>query len=209
MTRKAFIEMSLMQIYGTYPSDDSAITFNLVNEWLGQATAIAARANYTDNIKLDGIGYVNGSFYTTYKGIAVTVDEQFTWKVQLPHIPVGIGSNFGVSTLQFKDAATGQVSPPCVPISENQRTYFDGMRPIPNRVIYYYQNEFIFAKTSILLSQYTATVAMISGGDGLDLMDTLNVPSDYFPVMIEYIKQQLLVQRGVQQDIANDGADLK
>mgnify|MGYP003655838344 CR=1 FL=1 len=209
MTRKEFCERVLMEVYGTYPSDDSSITYNLVHSYLGDATAVAAKANYTDNIKIDGIGYVNGAFYTTYKSIAVTSDEQFLWKLTLPHIPVGLGRNEGISTLQFKDADTGQVSLPCIPISESQRTYFQTMRPIPNKVLFYNQGEFIYILTTILMTDYTATVTMVSAGDGTDLMDTLNVPSDYFPIMIEYIKQQLMLQRSVPQDPSNDGSDKK
>jgi len=72
---------------------------------------------------LDGISYVNNSFYTTYKAIAITPDEQFTWKVTLPQIPVGIGANEGISTLIIKDT-NGQLSLPCVPLSENQKKQF-------------------------------------------------------------------------------------
>ena len=91
MTRAEFIERTLRQIYGGYVSEDSSITPMLVNSWLNDAIALAAKTNYTDNLKLDGIGYVNNSFYTTFKGIAPTLDEINLWKLQLPQIPVGIG----------------------------------------------------------------------------------------------------------------------
>lgn len=48
---------------------------------------------------------------------------------------------------------------------------------------------------------------MISAGDSTDLNSELNVPSDYFPVMVEYIKQQLMFERSVPVDGANDGRD--
>ena len=207
MTRNQFIEMALRQIYGSQPTDDSSITFNLVNLWLGQATAIAAKANYVDAIKLDGIGYVNNSFYTTYKGIAVTPDEQLTWKVSLPQIPVGIGRNEGINTLQFKNE-NGTLSYPCIPISANQKTYYQTMRKIPNKTLFYYEGNSIFALSTILLNQYTATVSMISGGDSTDLNSELNVPPDYYPNMVQYIKEQLMAERLMPQDLQNDGTDL-
>lgn len=67
MTRRVWIERCLRQIYGGQPSDDSTITVNLVNVWLSTGIGLAAKANYKDNISIDGIGYINNSFYTKLK----------------------------------------------------------------------------------------------------------------------------------------------
>lgn len=206
MLRRAFIERVRRQIYNGQPPSDATITVGLVNNYLGDAVAYAAKTNYKDNIAMDGISYVNNSFYTTFKGISVSQDERFTWKVQLPQIPVGIGSNMGVSILQFKDDS-GNVSLPCIPISENQRTYIQGMRPIPNKIIFYYEGEFAYALSTILLSQYTASVTLISGGDATDLDSTLNVPPDLFPIMRQYLQSQLLLEKAQPVDSTNDGLD--
>ena len=206
MTREVFIERALRQIYGGYIPDDSAITFNLVNQWLIDATGIAAKQNYKDNIAIDGIGYVNGSFYTKFTGLAITDDGNFTWKITMPSIPLGIGRNEGVSTLQLVDE-DGRVTNPFVPISEQQRTYYQGMRTIPNKVLYYYQGEFLYAISTLLLNDYTANVVMVSAGDSTDLSSTLNVPADYHPIMVEYIKQQLGFERAQPTDVQNDGLD--
>ena len=69
MTRAEFIERTLRQVYGGYVTEDSSITPMLVNSWLNDAIALAAKTNYTDAVKLDGIGYVNNAFYTTFKGL--------------------------------------------------------------------------------------------------------------------------------------------
>ena len=207
MTRRYFIERALRQIYGTQPNDDSWITVNLVNAWLNDATAIAAKQNYKDNIALDGISFVNNSFYTTFKDIDVTQDEQFLWKVQLPEIPLGIGANMGISTLQFRDSISPQISQPVIWITENQRTYFQSMRQIPNKLLAYQQGEFVYVISQLILSEYTANVTLVSAGDSTDLDSTLNVPEDYFPVMVEYIKQQLVFERNQPVDVNNDGND--
>ena len=55
MTRRHYIERILRQIYGTYVRDDSSITENLVNSWLNDGIAIAAKQNYRENIAIDGI----------------------------------------------------------------------------------------------------------------------------------------------------------
>lgn len=207
MTRAEFIERALRQIYGGYVSEDSSITPMLVNSWLNDAIALAAKTNYTDNLKLDGIDYVNNAFYTTFKGIAPTLDEQNLWKLQLPQVPVGIGTNEGISTIVFKDS-NGTISYPLIPLSANQKTYFQTMRPIPNKTLYYNEGEFVYVVTTVALNNYTASVTMISGGNSSDLNSTLNVPPDYFPAMVAYVQQQLNLMKSTPKDLANDGQDL-
>lgn len=206
MTRRFYIERALRQIYGGYISDDSDITVNLVNSWLNDALGIAAKQCYKDSIQLEGIGYVNNSFYATYKGISVTADEQFVYKIELPQLPLGLGRNEGVSTLKFK-SSTGELSMPCIPINESQATYFQSMRPIPNKVIYKSEGGYILAYSTLMLSDYTASVTMVSGGDSTDLNSIINVPDDYFPVIVEYIKAQLAFERQMPVDVQNDGLD--
>lgn len=207
MTRLQFIERVRRQIYNGMPNDDSTITIGLVNNYLNDSIAIAAKTNYKDNISIDGINFVNNSFYTVFKNIDVIKDEQFVWKIELPQIPVGIGYTEGISRLQFKDSATGQISQPVIFLSENQMTYYQNMRPIPNRILAYPQGKFIYALSTILLSQYTASVTMISGGDSTDLDSELNVPPDYFPTMMAYLQQQLLLEKTQPLDNQNDGED--
>ena len=206
MTRRYFIERTLRQIYGSQPTDDAAMTFQLVNSYLNDAVATAAKQNYKESIQLDGIGYINNSFYSTFKGIAVSQDERFVWKVELPQIPLGIGRNEGVSTLKFKDS-DGNVSLPCIPISENQATYFQTMRPINNKILYKSEGKYLYALSTILLFQYTATVTLVSSGNSLNLDSEFIVPDDYVPVMVEYLKVQLGFERMAKQDTANDGLD--
>src|SRR5688572_30270706 len=102
-SRIALIERILLLVYGDQPADDASITNSLVNEYINTAIGIAAKQNYKEAIQLDGIGYVNNSFYSTYKGIVVTKDEKYRWKLTLPHLPMGIGRNEGVSALRFKN----------------------------------------------------------------------------------------------------------
>lgn len=205
MTRLFFIQRTLRQIYGGEPSDDATITVNLVNGWLSDAIGIAAKTNYTDSIKIDGIAYINGSFYTTYKGLAITKDDTFLYKVTLPDIPFGLGMDEGISTCVFTDGV--QIAQPVIWITQNQKALHRNMRPIPNRILAYSEGKFIYAESTILLTQYTSNVCMVSGGDSTDLNSTLNVPADYYPVMVDYIKQQLLFERMQPVDVQNDGLD--
>ena len=206
ITRRTWIERCLRQIYGGQPSDDASISDNLVNTWLSDAIALAAKANYKDNITIDGIGYVNNSFYSRFTGIAITNDSDAIWKLTLPEIPAGIGTNEGISTLQLVDS-DGKITLPFIPLSENQKTFFFNMRAIPNKILYYYEGGILYILSTLLLNGYTANVVMVSGGDSTNLDSILNVPPDYYPVMVEYIKQQLMFEKQVPVDTQTDGLD--
>jgi hypothetical protein len=207
MTRNIFIERILRQIYNGQPSDDSSITYNLVNQWLNDAIGLAAKKNYIDGIQMDGIAYVNNSFYTTFKDLTVELGniDNVTYSIDLPQIPVALGKNEGIATLQFvKDKLASQTA---IPLSVNQVAYIDNLRPIQNKILYWTEGKNIYAKSLIPLTSYTANVRMVSGGDSTDLESTLIVPDDYVPMIVEYIKGQLAFERSRPIDTSNDGVD--
>lgn len=207
-SRKFHIERILRDVYGGYIPADSEITVNLVNAYINQGIALAVKQNYNDAIQLDGIAYINNSFYLTFKGLAITADENFIYKVQLPHIPVGIGKNEGVSTLQFKDA-TGLLSYTALPLSQNQVGYRKGLRPIPNKIFYWPEGDYLYAETTYILTSggLTASVRMVSGGDSTNLDSNLNVPDDFIPIIDTFVTKLLLKERMVPKDAASDGID--
>jgi len=207
MTRYALIERILRQIYNGQPSDDSSVTYNLVNQWLNDAIGIAVKKNYTDSIQMDGIAYVNNSFYTTFSNLDIAAEtvDNVTYSVELPQIPIALGKNEGVATLQFVgDKKTSQTG---IPLSINQVAYIDNMRPIQNKIVYWIEGKNIFVKSSIPLTSYKATLRMVSGGDSKDLQSTLIIPDDYVPIIIEYIKGQLAFEKSRPIDTNNDGVD--
>jgi hypothetical protein len=207
MTRYQLIERVLRQIYNGQPSDDSNITFGLVNQCLNDAIGVASKKNYTDNIQMDGVSYINNSFYTTFKNLVIyaeTVDN-VTYRVDLPSIPVALGRNEGVATLQFVgDKKTSQTA---IPLSMNQVAYQEQLRPIQNKIAYWIEGDNIYVKSSIPLTSYKATLRMVSGGDSTNLDSTLLIPDDYMPVVIEYIKGQLAFEKSRPIDQSNDGVD--
>ena len=144
MTRKTFIERILRQIYNGQPSDDSNITFNLVNQWLNDAIGLAAKKNYTDFIQIDGIAYVNNSFYTTFTDLNIVAElvDTVTYSVDLPLIPIALGRNEGIATLQF--VGDNRTSQTAIPLSMNQVAYIEQLRPIQNKILYWIEGKNIF-----------------------------------------------------------------
>jgi hypothetical protein len=207
MTREIFIERILRQIYNGQPSDDSNITFGLVNQWLNDAIGIAVKNNYKESIQLDGVAYINNAFYTSFKGLSVTAvgNEGNTYQVSLPQIPIGVGKNEGIAMLQFVDTTVSKTSNTAMPLSMNQVAYFDLMRPVQNKILYWNEGLLVYIKSNILLTKYTANVKMISGGDSTDLTSTLLIPDDYIPTIVEYIKGQLAFEMSRPIDNSNDG----
>jgi len=209
MTRNQFIEQAIRQISGTHQSDDSDLTPLLVNQYLNAAIGYAAKTNYVESIKLDGISYINNGFVTTFSGLAITAEDVFTYSVTLPQIPVGIGQNEGIPSLRLQapelNGSTGK-SIDGIPLSINQVGINNGRRKIPNRFEYWYEGSTLYINSNgELLDDYTAIVRMVSGGDSTDLDSTLNVPDDYYPAMIEFLKAQLGFQVSRPQDVTNDG----
>ena len=204
-TRRQIIELIIRDIHGGFPTEDTPITPNLVNLWLNQGIRQAVKQNYKDSVMMEGIGYVNNSFYVTFSDIPVTASGNFLWKITLPHIPLAIGRDEGVNNLVFKDDKNN-ISLDAVPLTQNQKGYIRTTRPVPNKVLYYTEGKYAYALSTVLLNQYTANVTLISGGDSTNLDSELTAPDDYINIAIEYaVKKGIIQLQGGVKDLANDG----
>lgn len=192
-------------IYNGLPTDDATITIPVINLWINDGLAAAAKKNYAESLQIEGIAYVNNSFYTTYKGLTITPDEFEIWKFTLPQIPLGLGRNEGISTVQFK--GDGKVSFTAIPLSQNQVGYADTLRAVPNKIFYWNEGQTIYVKSALQMNQYTATVRMVSGGNSSDLDSVLNIPDDYVADVIGYVVKLLMTERSQPLDLTNDGND--
>lgn len=208
-TRGEVIEMISRDIHAGFPTEDTPITDNLINLWLNQGVAVAAKQNYKDGIAIEGVGYLNNSFYTTFSSLSISGAGQFLWSIDLPQIPIAIGKNEGINELCLVDT-DGSISLPLIPLSKNQKGYIRTTRSVPNRTLYYSEGKKAYILSTLLLSGYSAKVTMISSGDFNDFDSTLNVPDDYLPIAIEYaVKKGIMQLNGGVKDTANDGELIK
>jgi len=205
-TRRSLIQRIQRLVYNDFAEHNATITEPLINRWINDAIGIAAKNSYIESIKLDGVSYVNNAFYSTFKGISITQDEVNLYRFTLPQVPIGIGRNEGIATIEFKDEKNN-ISYPAIPLSINQVGYERGMRNIPNKILCWNENEYVYAKTSLPLNTCTAIVRMISGSNSDDLDSVLNVPSEWLPSIIEYCTKYLMLERRQPQDRVNDGVD--
>ena len=81
------------------------------------------------------------------------------------------------------------------------------MRPMPDKVLYFIEGNVVKVLTPLLMSNYTASVTMVSGGDSANQNSELIVPDDAIPMIIDYVSKLLITERGMPQDNANDGVD--
>ena len=205
ISRYVLAERIQRVIYNGLPPDDATITIPVINLWINDGLAAAAKKNYAESLQIDGVAYINNSFYTTYKNLAITPDESGLWKFSLPQIPLGLGKNEGISTVQFK--ANGKVSFSAAPLSENQLGYVDSLKKVLNKVFYWNEGQTVYVRSGILLNGYTATVRMVSGGNSSDLDSVINLPDDYIADVVGYVVKMLMTERSQPLDTSNDGLD--
>lgn len=209
-TRKIFAQQIQRLIYNDIPSDDATITLNLINRYVNQAIALSVKANYSDNLKMDGIGYVNSSFYTTFKGLAIAKStfEDFCYELTLPEIPVALGRNDGVAQLTLKSGTDYSLTG--VQLTTEQVSFRKSMRRIPNRFYYWYERDTAIINSPLDLSDFTANVKIASGGgDSTDLSETINVPGEWMSFIQDYVVKNLIFGRQQPQHLSNDGIDAK
>jgi hypothetical protein len=209
MTRYQLIEQILRAVYGDQPRDDSVITPNLVNQYINQALAVAVKNQYKESLQIDGVSYINNSFYSTFKNLAIVQEQNLLWKVKLPSVPIAIGRNEGVANMRLVDAQ-GREGLDAIPLSINQKGYHYEMRRIPNRMLYYYEGDYLFILSSLLLNTYKANITMISGGgsgsgSSADLNTELSAPDDFIAFIVEYVVKALMLTRQSPKDNTNDG----
>lgn len=206
MIKRILIEQISRLVHNGFATDDTDVTEELINLYINQGVALAAKNNYKEAIQLEGIGFVNNSFYSTYKGISITADEDNLWSLTLPLVPIAVGRNEGISRLIFKNSKNN-LSYDAIPLSTNQLGFTRSMRGIPNKVLYYVEGGNAKVLTSINMSEYTANVTLISGGDSTNLDSQLNVPDDAIPMIIDYAMKLLVAEMNMKTDLANDGVN--
>jgi hypothetical protein len=209
MQRIVYIERILRQLYNGLPPDDRSVSNELVNLYINDGVAYAAKNSWNENIKVDNIEYLNNSFYTTYKNLAVVSYDKtdMLYQIELPEIPTALGHNQGIASLRLKNSSINS-SQAGIPLTIQQQSIADRMRPIQNSFLYWYEGRFVYCKSSLPLYNYTANIKMVSGGDSTDLDSELNLPNDWIPFVNDYVLKQLLLERSQPQDLVDDGVDL-
>lgn len=207
MTRIKLIERIRRLVYGEQPQDNASITDNLVNEYINDGIGIVIKNHWIENIKLDGISYINNAFYSTFSDISITNSADVNiYQFSLPKTPYGIGKNEGIASIELKDNK-GYLSYPLIPLSINQVGYERNLPKLPNKILYWNENSTIYVQSTLPLNLYKAKIRMISGSNSTSLDSELNVPDEWIGDIIKYVSTYLIAEKNMPQDITNDGRD--
>lgn len=205
MTRRVLIEQLRRLYYGGVPNDDANLSEKEVNAYINEAMAYIAKVNYTDAIKLDGIENVADSFYSTFKNLAITKDNDTGYySLDLPQVPLGLSRGYGISTVTFP-TVTGLAKSP-IPISVRELEYMDNLKQPPSKIFYWAEGKKLWFKSYTNLVGKFAIVRMVST-ENSDLDAELNVPQEYVSDIINLVLNYLKVRKGTPEDTVNDGVD--
>jgi hypothetical protein len=209
MIRKTYIERIRRLIYGGMPPDDASVTIGMVNNLLNDALADAAKANFFENLKVEGCRCVNSSFYTTFTDLPIASDNEFSiYNIALPEIPISLGKNEGVGAAYVIDEK-GIVSKPVMFLSVSQVNYFEDFN-LPSGLIGWMEGGVLKIKCpDVPLYKYTAKVRMVSGGLSSNMNSELNVPPDALSAMTAYLLKTLGFAQQIPKDLVSDGVDNK
>lgn len=208
MTRLFFIQRLLRQVYNGEPPDSASITTNFVNSLLNDAIAVATKKHYGESLQIENISFISNSFYTTFRGIAITSGLEFGYyTAQLPQVPLALGKNDSIASIRVNDI--NGISQPIMRLSVEQVNQYDKL-PKPIGIPVWEENStLVFNSPSFPLYTCTAVVRMVSGGDSTKLDSQLNIPDEWMPVVNDYVLQKCMVELQQPKDVTNDGAEGK
>jgi hypothetical protein len=205
MTRAELIAQIRRMYYGGLPSEDAGLREKEVNQLLNQAIAYVAKENYIDHIKVDNIETVDDAFYSTFKGLAITKDNDTGYySTTLPHPPVGLSRGYGIATVTFP-VSTGLAKAPTA-VSPREVDFIEQIKLPPSKIFYWAEGDKLWFKSYVNLVGKFAIVRMISH-ENSDLTAELNVPGEYIPSIINWIMSQLSVRKQMSGDLLREGVD--
>jgi len=208
MTRNQLIAQIRRMYYGGLPSEEAGLRPLEVNQLINEAIAYVAKVNYTDSIKLDGVETVSDAFYTTFKNLAITKDNDTGYySTTLPHPPIGLSRGYGISSVTFP-VTSGNLAKAPTAISPREIDYLDQIKLPPSKVFYWAEGDKLWFKSYTNLVGKFAIVRMISQ-ENSDLESELNVPGEYVPDMINWIMSQLNIRRQMSEDSIKSGTETK
>jgi hypothetical protein len=210
MTRYVLAEQIQRLIYGGFPENDAEITLPLINLYINEGIAVAVKQSYIDSLKMDGVAYLNSSFYTTFKSIAIAKDngDNNLFVATIPEIPIALGQNEAIADIVLTDGA--MYSKSVIPLTIEQVALRKNIRRIPDKIYYWYERNNCFFDSLISLLPFTANIRIASGGaDSTDLNAQVYLPTEWIGFVKDYAVKNLLLERAQPKDLANDGIEVK
>jgi hypothetical protein len=202
-TRRHLIELVQRQLSGGTISQDSELTSGLINQYINSAVGYAVKAQYKEEIQLNGIENISDAFYSEFIGITITKDTvSGQYRAALPQQPVGIGAGWDISDFMLIAGSGAKIF--AKPISPREVHFLYDLDGGCDEVYFWVNGTTASLHSCSDITKYKANVRMISSQSS-DPDAPMNIPDAYLPLMIEYIDKTLGIQMNVTIDSSEDG----
>lgn len=204
-TRRQQLEVIQRLILGGFPSDDTEITQNLIDQHLNAAIGYAVKTNYKEEIQLNGIENVADAFYSQFAGISISKDNTTGWyTATLPQQPVGVGAGWDISTFMLVTGSGAKIF--AHPITPREVEFIYNTDKPCNEVFYWISGITANLHACQDITKYKANIRMISSQSS-DPDSPMNIPDGYLPVVVDYVAKILGIQVNRPIDVSSDGVE--
>lgn len=204
-TRLQTLEMLQRLLLGGMASDDTELTINLINQHLNGAIAYAAKANYKEEIELNGVEDVADAFYADFNSLVITKDNTTgLYNTILPQQPAGLGAGWDISTFMLITGSGSKLF--AHPISAREVEFLYKTSGACSEVYYWVTGIEVSLHACKDITPYKANIRMISSQSS-DFSAPITLPDGYLPLVVEYMSKVLGIQMQRPIDISSDGVE--
>jgi hypothetical protein len=204
-TRYQYCEAIQRALAGGFVSDDSELTIPLINFYLNSAIGYAIKANYKEEIQLNGVEAVSDAFYATFTGMNITKDNATGWyNISLPQQTVGVGAGWDISSFIMVTGSGAKII--AYPITNREIAFLYETPAGCKDVFFWTVKDKMNIHACKDLTKYKGIVTMLVS-QSTDLNESISVPDGYMPLIVEYMTKTLGVMMNMQMDISSDGVD--
>jgi len=196
-------EQILTTYYKGVRNDDSQYSLRHIASMVAQEVALMARKNAFENSNGGDITYINDSFISTYKSVAVLLDDVSKEKYcVLPAVPTALPNNQEIVSVSLNT----KTNKTFIPMRNKDRFAQAFLRPIKGMVFYYIEAGRIYFDNPENFQFALLTIKMAGALPSGAILDAqLNIPKNYETEIIDKVLGRLLSVSRLGQDLTNDG----
>lgn len=199
-------EQILTTYYKGVRSDDSQYSLRHIASMIAQEVAFMARKNAFENGNNGDTAYINDTFISTFKNIAVSTDVVSGDKyAALPAIPTALPNNQEIVSVSLGK----KTNKTFIPMKNKDRFAQSFLPCIRGTVFYYIEDGKLFFDNPENFQFNNLTIKMAGAVPGGNILDAqLNIPKNYETEIIDKVLQRLLAVSRLGRDNTNDGNDI-
>jgi len=196
-------EQILTTYYKGVRNDDSQYSLRHIASMVAQEVAVMARKNAFENSNGGEITYINDSFISTFKSVAVATDALSKEKYcVLPAVPTALPNNQEIVSVSLNT----NTNKTFIPMRNKDRFAQAFLKPIKGIVFYYIESGRIYFDNPENFQFSLVTVKMAGALPSGAILDAqLNIPKNYESEIIDKVINRLLSVSRLGTDLTNDG----